>query len=104
MAYNDRYWYSSLLGLGAGATPSGTADAWGAAEYRTATGAVQLIGTANATWYITGVQLEVGEQPQRLSIGRLKMSCVDVRGITTNLALLRLTISSEWHCVLPPLQ
>ena len=29
---------------------------------RTATGAVQLIGTANATWYITGVQLEVGEQ------------------------------------------
>ena len=51
------YW-----GLGAGATPSGTADAWGAAEYRTATGAVQLIGTANATWYITGVQLEVGEQ------------------------------------------
>ena len=34
----------------------------GTAEYRTATGAVQLIGTANATWYITGVQLEVGEQ------------------------------------------
>ena len=51
------YW-----GLGAGASTSGTADAWGAAEYRTATGAVQLIGTANATWYITGVQLEVGEQ------------------------------------------
>ena len=51
------YW-----GLGAGADESGTADAWGAAEYRTATGAVQLIGTANATWYITGVQLEVGEQ------------------------------------------
>jgi len=51
------YW-----GLGAGADESGTADAWGADEYRTATGAVQLIGTANATWYITGVQLEVGEQ------------------------------------------
>ena len=49
------YW-----GLGAGATPSGTAGAWGAAEYRTATGAVQLIGTANATWYMTGAQLEVG--------------------------------------------
>ena len=50
------YW-----GLGAGASTSGTADAWGAAEYRTATGAVQLIGTANATWYITGIQLEVGD-------------------------------------------
>jgi hypothetical protein len=46
--------------LGSGSTYSGTAGAWAAAGYITATGAVSVIGTLNATWYITGVQLEVG--------------------------------------------
>jgi hypothetical protein len=39
---------------------SGTAGAWVSANYASATGAVSVIGTLNATWYVTGVQLEVG--------------------------------------------
>jgi hypothetical protein len=46
--------------MGSGSTYSGTANAWAGANYVAATGAVSVIGTLNATWYITGVQLEVG--------------------------------------------
>ena len=48
------------FGLGEGSTFSGPAGAWAAANYTGATGAVQVTATNNATWYITGVQLEVG--------------------------------------------
>ena len=48
------------IGLGSGATYSGTAGAWAAAGYQTATGATQVVATNGATFYITGVQLEVG--------------------------------------------
>jgi len=48
-------------GLGVGTTYSGTAGSWAGSEYFSATGATSVIGTASATWYITGVQLEVGE-------------------------------------------
>lgn len=51
-----------MFGLGAGATVSGTAGAWGSTLYRSSTGAVQVVATAGATFYITGVQLEVGSQ------------------------------------------
>jgi hypothetical protein len=44
--------------LGAGATYSGTAGAWAAADYRSATGAVSVVGTNAATFYLTGVQFE----------------------------------------------
>ena len=46
--------------LGAGATPSGTAGTWASADYTSATGAVSVVGTSGATFYITGVQLEKG--------------------------------------------
>jgi hypothetical protein len=46
--------------LGAGATVSGTAGAWGSTYYASATGAVSVVATNGATFYITGVQLEVG--------------------------------------------
>jgi hypothetical protein len=46
--------------LGAGPDVSGTAGAWNSNNNLSATGAVSVIGTLNATWYITGVQLEVG--------------------------------------------
>jgi hypothetical protein len=49
-----------LFGLGVGTTYSGTAGAWGAANYISATGAVSVVGTSGATFYITGVQLEAG--------------------------------------------
>ena len=49
-----------LFDFGSGTTYQGTADAWGSANYHTASSSVQLIGTASATWYLTGLQLEVG--------------------------------------------
>ena len=48
--------------LGSGATYQGASDAWASANYLTQSGSVQLIGTSSATWQITGVQLEVGDQ------------------------------------------
>jgi hypothetical protein len=48
------------FGLGVGTTYSGTASAWAGALYISATGATNVSGTLNATWYITGVQLEKG--------------------------------------------
>lgn len=48
------------FGLGVGSTYSGTAGAWAGAGYLTATGAVSVVGTSGATFYITGVQLEKG--------------------------------------------
>ena len=48
------------FGLGVGSTLSGTAGAWAATSYTSATGAVSVVGTAGATFYITGVQLEKG--------------------------------------------
>jgi hypothetical protein len=48
------------FGLGVGSTYSGTAGAWAGTDYRSATGATSVVGTSGATFYITGVQLEVG--------------------------------------------
>ena len=48
------------FGLGVGSTYSGTAGAWAATNYYSATGAVSVIGTNAATWQVTGVQLEAG--------------------------------------------
>jgi hypothetical protein len=49
-----------VFGLGVGSTYSGTANAWAASDLNSVTGAVSVIGTLNATWQITGVQLEKG--------------------------------------------
>jgi hypothetical protein len=48
--------------LGAGSSVSGTAGSWSANSYTSATGATSVVGTNGATFYITGVQLEVGTQ------------------------------------------
>ena len=48
------------FGLGVGATYSGTAGAWSGSTFLSATGATSVVGTSGATFYITGVQLEVG--------------------------------------------
>jgi hypothetical protein len=48
------------FGLGVGSTYLGTAGAWSASNLAGVTGQVNLLGTNGATWYITGVQLEVG--------------------------------------------
>jgi len=48
------------FGLGVGSTYSGTAGAWSSNLYFSATGATSVVGTNGATFYITGVQLEIG--------------------------------------------
>jgi hypothetical protein len=49
-----------MFSLGTGSTYSGTAGAWSATQYFSATGATSVVGTNGATFYITGVQLEIG--------------------------------------------
>jgi hypothetical protein len=46
--------------LGTGTTYSGTAGAWAVGNFVSVTGATSVVGTNGATFYITGVQLEVG--------------------------------------------
>jgi hypothetical protein len=65
------------FGLGVGSTYSGTAGAWSANSYFSATGATSVVGTNGATFYITGVQLEVGTVA----------TSFDYRSIGTELAL-----------------
>ena len=48
------------FGLGTGATYTGTAGAWASSSAISATGAVSVVGTSGATFYLTGVQLEAG--------------------------------------------
>lgn len=48
------------FGLGAGTSQSASAGSWAAGNYASATGAVSVVGTSGATFYITGVQLEKG--------------------------------------------
>ena len=48
------------FGLGVGANNSATAGAWTGSGKYSATGATSVVGTNGATFYITGVQLEIG--------------------------------------------
>ena len=48
------------LGSGSNRTTS-TTNAWQAGDFQKATGSVSLVSTNGATFYITGVQLEVGD-------------------------------------------
>jgi hypothetical protein len=64
--------------LGMGSTYSGTAGAWASALYASATGAVSVVGTSGATFYITGVQLEKGSTATSfdyLDYGRSLIQC-----------------------------
>jgi hypothetical protein len=51
---------NTIFSLGMGSTRSGTAGAWATGNYLAPTGSVSVVGTSGATFYITGVQLEVG--------------------------------------------
>ena len=66
------------FGLGVGPDRSGTANAWNSNSNFSATGAVSVIGTLSATWYITGAQLEVGSVAtpfERRDYGRELIMC-----------------------------
>jgi hypothetical protein len=47
--------------LGSGSNSETTAGAWTAGEYRRVSGAVDVVATTGATFYLTGVQLEAGD-------------------------------------------
>jgi hypothetical protein len=49
-----------VFSMGTGSSISGTAGSWAGSGYFSATGATSVVGTNGATFYITGVQLEVG--------------------------------------------
>lgn len=51
---------SLTFSLASGSTLSGTAGAWTGNNLTSVTGATSVVGTNGATFYITGVQLEVG--------------------------------------------
>jgi hypothetical protein len=80
------------FGLGVGSTYSGTAGAWSSNLYFSATGATSVVGTNGATFYITGVQLEVGSTAtpfERRMYGQELINCqrycevVKPSGLTT---------------------
>jgi hypothetical protein len=48
--------------LGAGTSYNTTAGTWSSGYFISTSGATSVIGTNGATWYVTGVQLEVGTQ------------------------------------------
>jgi len=67
-----------VFGLGVGSTYSGTAGAWSSSLYYAPTGATSVVGTNGATFYITGVQLEVGSTAtsfEYLDYGRSLIQC-----------------------------
>jgi len=57
---NNGWGISVVFGLGAGSTYTNTAGSWLNGVYTQPTGTVSVVGTNGATFYITGVQLEVG--------------------------------------------
>ena len=49
-----------IFDIGTGTTHRGPANVWASANYGGVTGAQSIINTNAATWYVTGVKLEVG--------------------------------------------
>ena len=67
-----------VFSLGCGPSRLGTAGAWNANNNTGPTGEVPVIGTLNATWYITGVQLERGSNAtsfEFIDYGRQLIQC-----------------------------
>tara|TARA_A100001391_G_scaffold184088_1_gene151699 strand:+ start:24 stop:1178 length:1155 start_codon:yes stop_codon:yes gene_type:complete len=68
------------FGLGVGTDFSGTADAWADGDKNSATGATTaMLSTSSATWYVTGIQLELGSIAtpfEHLSVHQYQHQCL----------------------------
>lgn len=68
----------AVFSLGVGPSLSGGADTWSGSDVRNVTGSVNLVETSGATFYLTGVQLEVGDTAsgfETLSYGETLAMC-----------------------------
>jgi hypothetical protein len=88
------------FGFGVGSTYSGTAGAWTTGNYLSVTGATSVVGTSGATFYITGVQLEVGSSAtpfERRLYNQELANCqryFQTTGVITSFNLTRFSLSS----------
>jgi len=97
------------FGLGMGSTLSGTAGAWAGASYYSATGAVSVVGTNGATFYITGVQLEVGSSATGFEYVNYQTSLAncqryyEIGGQPSNAVQFSGTVTSgfSYYCTIP---
>ena len=73
-------------GLGNGSNYTGPAFAWAGTNYQSATGTTSIVATTGNTFYLTGVQLEVGQQS----------TAFDYRAYTTELQLCQRYYFQSW--------
>jgi hypothetical protein len=66
-----------IFDLGSGSSHRGPAGAWVSANYWAATGAVSVVATNGATFYVTGVKLEIGSVATPYNRQSLAKSMVD---------------------------
>ena len=71
---------SLIISYSFGGNATGTINQWGTAIDEKSSGTVDLIATGSATWYITGVQLEIGSYPngtpfEHRSFGEEELLC-----------------------------
>jgi hypothetical protein len=86
------------FGLGVGSTLSGTAGAWAGSGFLSATGATSVVATNAATFYITGVQFEVGSVAtpfERRDYGRELILCQRYYEKSYNISVVPGTASSD---------
>jgi hypothetical protein len=57
---NNGQGFTTVFSLGMGSDRTSTAGSWQSGNFLSVTGATSVVGTLGATFYITGVQLEVG--------------------------------------------
>ena len=67
-----------IFGIGGGSTFSGTTGSWTSSNLSQVTGGTSVVGTNGATFYITGVQLEIGSSAtpfERRMYGQELINC-----------------------------
>ena len=79
--------FGVYFSLGAGSAFQSTAGAWASGEYYSPSGCVSVVGTNGATFYITGVQLEVGSSATGFEYVNYQTSLANCQRYYENIAL-----------------